>query len=564
MKKEIKKEREDQYQYQDQDQKKTDSERSTTVKNSSIFSFFTIISRGLGLLRDMLKAHAFGTGIASVAFDIAFRLPNMLRNLVAEGALSQAFVPIYQEYRDENDSQKERKAFGNVLGVVLVLLGIFTLVIVFLMPYLLPFLIKQNNGSQQITNLSVNLAQLLFPYILLMSLASLYMSVQYSYKRFAAASFGPALLNTVILIFFSAYYFFVYPWQMANPNVNNTSQYQNYPIYVFSFVTLLAAFVQLSFQAYTVKKMGLSPIVKVNFKHPVVKKLFVMMLPAVFGASVQEIGQLIDIALATRLYDKIPEAVSALTYSHRLIQLPIGIFGVAVATASLPQLSQIFLSGNKEKFSESLFDSAQLNLFLLLPATLGLMFFAEPVIGLLFEHGEFTRRSTQVTAVATIYYAPGIVAFGLQKLFMNSLYARRNSKTPALITFFTLITNVLLSLYFMQSLLHAGLALSSSLAAFFSVAMYFIVYVRSGMISLEKNFLRTRFVSAGKIILVNVIFALILWTVTSQIKSHSYFLQVLAIVPFIFFYVFLAFVFRVQEWFLFAQMLKKLKDKLIG
>lgn len=522
-----------------------------TAKNTSIFSFFTVVSRLFGLLRDMLKAHAFGTGIASVAFDIAFRLPNMLRNLVAEGALSQAFVPIYQQYREKNDTHQERVASGNVLGIFLLLIGALSIAVIFVMPKLIPLLISDHDSSLELTALTITLAQILFPYILLMSLASIYMSIQYSYQSFAAASFGPALLNLVILTFFSIYYFFMFPKQ-------NSTDSRNQAIYVFAAVTLLAAVVQLGFQAYTVKRMGVFPILGFRFRHPVVKNIFNMMLPAVFAASVQEIGQLFDIALAAKLYDKVPEAVSALTYAHRLIQLPIGVFAVAVATASLPQLSQIFLSGNREEFSESLFDSLQLNLFLLLPATLGLIFFAAPIVGLIFEHGQFNHHSTQVTSLALVYYAPSVTAFGLQKLFMNSLYARRNSKTPAWITFFTLVLNVLLSLYFMRTLLHAGLALSTSLSAFFAVAVYWVLYIRSGMII----FSTTRIFALVKIFALNIVFAILLFYVSRVVQDFSYLLQTLLILPLAFSYGLLAFLFGLQEWFLFLEILKKLKDRL--
>lgn len=529
------------------------SHLQTTVKNTSIFSFFTIISRVLGLLRDMLKAYAFGTGIASVAFDIAFRLPNMFRNLVAEGALSQAFVPIYQQYHDSHDSYKERLAFGNVLLVVFFILLLFTVVVIVFLPQVLPLLIGQSEHTNEITRLSVPLSQILFPYILLMSLASLYMSVQYSYQSFVAASFGPALLNSVILIFFSVYYFFIFPHRQT---------WEHEAIYVFSFVTLLAAVVQVFFQALAVKRMQLSPILQFRKKHPVVKNLFVMMLPAVFGASVQELGQLIDIVLATKLYKQVPEAVSALTYAHRLIQLPIGIFGVAIATATLPQLSRIFLEGNKRQFSEALLDSIALNLFLLLPATLGLVFFATPIVGFIFEHGEFTARSTEVSATAVVFYAPGIVAFGLQKLFMNSLYARRNSKTPAWITLFALIVNVSLSLYFMQFLLHAGLALSSSLSAFFAVLVYFFIYVKTNMF--EFDIFKKKLMAFIKIIFVNILFALVLWLVSEQVKDFRYFIQVLCIVPLVLVYAFFAVLFRLHEWLLFWQMMQKIKKKFLG
>ncbi|HRP70232.1 MAG TPA: lipid II flippase MurJ, partial [Turneriella sp.] len=228
-----------------------------TLKHSSIFSLFTSLSRIFGLARDVLKAYAFGTGPLSVAFDIAFRLNNMLRNLVAEGALSQSFVPLYTKYAAEGE-EKAREAAGVVVVFTALLMGCITVLTIFLLPYFLPLVLADDKIPTEEMLLTVRLSQLLFPYLVMMSVASLYMGIQYAHKIFWAASFGPALLNIVILVVFGAYAVYIRATH-ATFGVR--------AIYIFSWATLLAAAVQVVFQIYTVHRRGLSPRYSFRFKH---------------------------------------------------------------------------------------------------------------------------------------------------------------------------------------------------------------------------------------------------------------------------------------------------------
>ncbi|HRP68493.1 MAG TPA: lipid II flippase MurJ, partial [Turneriella sp.] len=285
-----------------------------------------------------------------------------------------------------------------------------------------------------------------------------------------------------------------------------------------------------------------------------------MMLPAAFAASMQQLGQLIDVYLATALMDKVPEAISALTYSHRLIQLPIGIFGVAVATASLSQLSHLHQKdATGQKFSENLAYSIRLNLFFLLPAVAGLMVFSTPIIRVLFERGAFTTRSTDVTATALLCYAPGILAYSLQKLFSVSLYARMNTRTPAIITGATLLLNLALSLFLMQYFLHGGLALGSALAAWCGVLMYIIILIRTHAL----RSVRHLFGSVGKLLLLNGIFTAALLTIQKFIFPDHAALQLLIAVPLaLLLYIVLAYASHLDEASAFLELLAKLKKKI--
>lgn len=525
-------------------------EQRETLRNSSVFSLFTSLSRVLGLLRDMLKAYAFGTGPLSVAFDIAFRLNNMLRNLVAEGALSQAFVPLYNKYAHESDA-KAREAAGVVIVFVAILMSIATVVAILSLPALLPMLLAEDRMPPEQLTLTINLSQLLFPYLVMMSVASLYMGIQYSHRIFWAASFGPALLNIVILVVFGAYAL----WVRASHQSFGIES-----IYAFSLATLLAAVAQVVFQIYTVHRRGLAPRYRLDFRHGALRALGSMMLPAVFAASMQEIGQLIDVYLATSLTTKVPEAISALTYSHRLIQLPIGVFGVAVATASLPQLSRIYQADKDgTAFSDSLSYSIRLNFFFLLPAVAGLMVFSEPIVRLIFQRGAFTARSTEVTALALLCYAPGILAYSLQKLFTISLYARLNTRTPAIITALALLLNFLLSLWLMQTMLHGGLAAGSALAAWCGVIIYSAILLRGRVLRSPLTLL----IGLLRIIAINVVFAALLFGMRLYIFPERPVLQLILCVPAaVLLYVGLSHQAHVSEAKVLVDVIKRLRSRL--
>ena len=279
-----------------------------------------------------------------------------------------------------------------------------------------------------------------------------------------------------------------------------------------------------------------------------------MMLPAIFASAAHEIGQLTDIYLATLIREKVPEAVSALTYSHRLIHLPLGVFGVAIATASLPQLSKLHKENQVEDFSQALFSSVRLNLFLLVPATLFLIIFAIPLTGLLFERGEFNHESTLLTAFALSFYSIGIPAYGMQKLFLSSLYAQKNSLIPALITAGILVINVGLSYFFMKFLDHGGLALGSSLAAYIGLFLYSILLTRKGYLSLTAQ----HAYKIGKILLANGLLAASLFLLNKVTGFWPYYARIFSgLVGILVFYAIFSHLFHIEEWHIFRDLLQK-------
>ncbi|MDH4262121.1 MAG: murein biosynthesis integral membrane protein MurJ [Spirochaetia bacterium] len=524
--------------------------KKETVANTSIFSLYTMLSRLLGLARDSLKAYAFGTSAYAVAFDIAFRIPNMLRNLVAEGALSQSFLPIYDQYKHK-DIKEAHLASGIVITLFTIILSVLSLIVWFLTPILLPYLLSELKNDIHLSNLTIELTRILFPYILLMSLISIYMAIQYSHGLFWAASVGPALLNGVVIVTFGGYLWYAKHFQDNIPDAE-------YLIYLFSYTTILAAIVQLIFQVLVTRRHNTSPRFSFKFKHPVVKNLYNMMLPASLGSAVQELAQLIDIFLATSVSYIIPGAVAALTYSHRLIHLPMGIFGIAISTASMPQFSRLFVEKRVDEFKESIWTAIGLNFFLILPAAIGMVIYAVPIIGLLFERGEFDKNSTHITAIALIYYAPGILAFSLQKLFMSSMYAQKNSKDPAMITIGVLIINIALCLILMKYLYHAGLALASTIAGFAGCVIYLQRLYKAGYFSFTKD----KLFDVGKIILINLILGTLMLSMFFYFSHLSYIRQLLIAMPVsILSYLFLAHIFNISEWHLFLNIFYRKKRR---
>ena len=526
------------------------SNKKETIANTSIFSLYTILSRLLGLGRDSLKAYAFGTTAFAVAFDIAFRIPNMLRNLVAEGALSQSFLPIYDQYK-RKDAKEAHLASGIVITLFTIILSGLSLIVWFLTPVLLPCLLSDLKNNTELTDLTIQLTRILFPYIILMSLISIYMAIQYSHGLFWAASFGPALLNGLVILSFGGYLLFAKYFLLTLPDTE-------YLIYLFSYATIFAAVFQLLFQILVTRRHKLTPRFSFKYRHPVVKNLFHMMLPATLGNAVQELAQLIDIFLATSVSYIVPGAVAALTYAHRLIHLPMGIFGIAISTASMPQFSRLFVEKKVDEFKESIWTAIGLNFFLIIPATLGMVIFAVPIIGLLFERGEFDANSTRITAIALVFYAPGILGFSLQKLFMSSMYARKNSREPAIITIIVLIINLGLCFVFMPYIYHAGLALASTLAAFAGCAIYLQRLYKTGYFEFSKD----KLYSTGKIVFINLILAAILYAMRHYFADLAYSRQLLIAIPAaVILYLGLAHFFHIQEWHLFLNIILRKKEK---
>ena len=511
------------------DEQKYIQEQKYLIKNTSTFSIFTIFSRIIGFLRDILRSFAFGTSFIAVAFDIAFRIPNMFRSLVAEGAMTQALLPVYEEYKRKGRDESQ-KAIGSLIVFITIILTLLSISAWFILPEILPWLTNDTLIEYPQTKLAIRLSQILFPYLLFISLCSVYVAVQYSNSVFWPGSFGPALLNIIVVSFFGIYFFFLR---------NDGSYIKDQDIYIFSYIILSSSIIQLIFQSYVLRKHNIRPQYSFRISHPIVKSLFVLMLPAIFGVAVRQLSQLTDIYLATLLKDEIPEAISALTYAQRLIQMPMGIFGVAISTAIMPLLSKHFYDKKESHFLYSLSLSIRLLLFLMLPSSIGLIVYPESIVSLVYERGYFDEQSTEVTSIAVRYYAIGISFFAVQKLLISAFYARKKMKEPALVAAVLLVLNVVFSLYLMRFLQHGGLALGSSLSAFCGMVIYlFLIYKKFPPKAKKSRPLKADMLSFLKLFLVNLLFCLFLLGIKKNyfgdvVASNILFIMPLAVLVYI-------------------------------
>jgi putative peptidoglycan lipid II flippase len=419
-------------------------------KSTSTVSAMTFISRILGFVRDMIAAQLFGVNAATDAFSIAFKIPNFMRNLFAEGSFSQAFVPVLSEYKEKQTREQIKNFISHIsagLGLALLIITIIAViwahgVITIFAPGLDPYRF----------NLASEMLRITFPYALLISLTALGGAILNTYGKFAVYAFTPALLNIVLII--TAY---------------TLSSHFSVPIMSQAWGILIAGFVQLFFQLPFLKNIGLLTLPRLNWHDPGVKRVLTLMLPALFGSSVGQISLLLNTIFASFL--KIG-SVTWLYYSDRLAYFPLGVFGVALATVVLPQLSRHHAKQSPQSFSATIDWGLRCNLLIGLPASLTMLMLSGPLVTSLFQYGhKFTAFDVFMTQRSVIAYSIGLQAFMLAKVLSTSFYAKQDIKTPVKIGVVSLIINMILNVVLMFPLAHAGLALASSLSSWINVIL---------------------------------------------------------------------------------------------
>lgn len=428
----------------------------------------TLISRVLGFIRDMLAAQIYGVGAAVDAFYIAFKIPNFMRTLFAEGSFSQAFVPVLSEYRQQKQLDEVkgfiRHMLGN-LGLVLLLVSILgeiitPLIVLVFAPGLDPYRF----------HLATDMLRITFPYLMLISLTAFSGSILNSYGNFSIPALTPALLNICLII--AAVFF---------------SRYFQVPVEAQAWGVLVAGFMQCVFQLPFLLRKKFLVWPKIHWRDPGVRKVLRLMLPALFGASVIQISLLLNTIFASFL--KVG-SVTWLYYSDRLAYFPLGLFGVAIATVVLPHLSRKHAEQNLDQFKRSLDWGVRLNLLLGLPATIALAVFSGPIITTLFQHGKFTDYDVLMTRQSVIAYAVGLQAFMLVKLLSSSFYARQDIRSPVRYSMITLLINLILNVILMIPLAHAGLALATSLATWINVILLMVGLHRQNVYSFSRSWWR--------------------------------------------------------------------------
>ncbi len=419
----------------------------------------TFISRILGFLRDTIAAQIFGAGAAVDAFYIAFKIPNFMRSLFAEGAFSQAFVPTLSSYHKKHSHEEVKIFIARMQGALGLALLLVTCIFMFgstgiidlFAPGLDPFRYHEASHMLRITS----------PYLMLISLTAFAGAILNSYSKFALPAFTPALLNICLI-----------------GTSFGITQYFEVPVEAQAWGVLLAGFVQLFFLLPTLRKLGFLTRPQLNWKDPGVRKVLKLMVPALFGASINQISILLNTILASFL---VIGSVSWLYYSERLAYFPLGVFGVALSTVVLPALSRHHASESKEKFSHTLDWGVRCNLLIGIPATLTMILLSGPLIVSLFQYGKFSMQDVLMTQRSVITYAVGLQAFMLVKLLSSAFYSRQNIKTPVKISLIALGCNMLFSLLLIYPLAHAGLALATSLSSWINVTILLIQLHRLGI-----------------------------------------------------------------------------------
>jgi putative peptidoglycan lipid II flippase len=442
------------------------------LKALAAISSLTLVSRILAFVRDVLIARVFGAGAATDAFFVAFKLPNLLRRLFAEGAFSQAFVPIFGEYKSQRGQEETKLLVDHVTTMLALILFVVTLVGIIAAPILVYMSAPGFASDPQKFDLTVQLLRITSPYIFFISLVAVAAGILNTYNKFWVPAFAPILLNVC----------FIGGALWAAP-------YFDPPILALAWAVFVAGIVQLGFQLPFLKKIGMLPNIRFSLKDAGMWRVIKQMGPAVFGVSIAQISLILNTIFASFL---VAGSVSWLYYADRLMEFPTGLLGVALGTILLPSLSRCHAEGNIEEYSKLLDWGLRLTLLLALPAALALGMIATPLLATFFQHGEFSAHDVMMSRNALIGYSIGLLGLILVKILAPGFYAKQDIKTPVKIGIVTLIATQAMNVWFVfgLDLAHAGLALSIGLAACFNSAILFYFLRKRGIYQPEPGWLK--------------------------------------------------------------------------
>ncbi len=460
------------------------------LHSTAIVGAMTMVSRVLGLVRDRVIAEVFGAGMGADAFFVAFKIPNFLRRLFAEGAFSQAFVPVLSEYRARKSQQDTQQLINSVSGTLGTVLFLITLMGVVGAPVLISIFAPGFIDDGEKFDLAVSLLRITFPYILFISLTALAAGVLNTYRHFAGPAFTPVFLNLSII-----------------GAAIGLAPRLDQPVMALAWGVFLGGIIQLLFQFPFLLKLKLFPRPSLNRSDEGVRKILKLMGPAIFGVSVSQINLLLDTLIASFL---ITGSVSWLYYADRMLEFPLGVFGIALGVVILPSLSEKHAQGSREHFSQMLDWAFRWVLIICLPAALGLALLAGPILCTLFQYGEFSEHDVELSSQALIAYSFGLLGFTLIKILAPGYYSRQDTKTPVKIGIIAMVSNMVFNVILVFPLAHAGLALATSLSAFVNAGLLYRGLRREGVYCPETGW-RTLLFKVG---LAALAMSLVLWFYT--------------------------------------------------
>ena len=422
------------------------------AKYAGIVIAATIFCRILGLGREIIISNKFGAGIETDAFFIAFMIPNLLRSFLGEGALNTAFIPIFTEYLTNHDRKKAEYFANNILNILILILIIVVALGIWAAPLLINVIAIGFKSDIYKYELAVNLTRTMFPYIGFVAVAALFMGILNSYNHFLVPALAPAMLNIFIIIFAFTLSF-------------------KFGIFSLAFGVILGGIGQALIQVPVLIKNKIKYKFVIDLNDAGVKKIFKLLLPVMLGLAITQINVVVDRAIASTLIDG---SISALYYANRLVQFPLGAFGIAISIAIFPTLSKYAAKNNIAELKKSLLFGLRMLIFITVPSAVGLMVLKGPLIRLIYEHGIFSGIATTMTANALLYYSIGLFAYASIRLITMAFYALKDTKTPVKIGIYIVFLNITLDLILVRYLAHSGLALATSLAAIINMIILLI------------------------------------------------------------------------------------------
>ena len=403
------------------------------LRSTAVFSSVTFLSRITGLVRDQVYAAVFGASPAMDAFVVAFRIPNFMRRLSAEGSFSMAFVPVLAEYKARGDHAAVKALVDRVAGTLLAALMVVTGLAVLAAPWIMPLFAPGFGAGTPQGDLAATMLRITFPYALFISLAALAGGILNTWGRFAVPALSPVLMNLAMIAAALA-----------------LAPFMAEPVMALAWGVLAAGVLQLAVQLPSLARLGLLPRPRPGFTDPGVRRIMKLMVPTLFGASVTQVNLLLNTIVASFL---IGGSVTWLYYSDRLLEFPLGMFGVAVGTVILPHLSGRHASTDPDGFSKALDWGFRLCLLIGIPAALGLVLCAEPLVAALFQHGAFVASDTAMTRLSLVAQATAVPAFLLVKVLAPAFYSRQDTRTPVKAALVAVIGNLLFTVLLMSALL---------------------------------------------------------------------------------------------------------------
>jgi putative peptidoglycan lipid II flippase len=470
-------------------------------RSTSIVGAFTLLSRVTGLLRDMVYSRMFGAGVLMDAFLVAFKIPNFMRRLFAEGAFSQAFVPVVSEYKVQRPQDEVQELIDGAAGTLAWFLTVVTIVGVVAAPLLVLAFAPGFRADADKFDLTVEMLRWTFPYLLFISLAALASGVLNSYGRFAVPAMTSTLMNLVMIVFAA--------W--IAPSFDR-------PGVVLAIGVFVAGLVQLGFQLPFIVRMGLLRRPRWQWQHEGVRKIGRLMLPAIFGSSVSQVAVLLDTLIASFLATG---SIAWLYYADRLMEFPLGVFSIALATVILPGLAAHHSAQAPDRFAATLDWAVRLVVIVVLPATLALMVLAGPLTVTIFHYGRFDEQDVRMSSLALVAYASALLAFSMVKVLAPGYFARQDTRTPVRIGIRSLALSMGLNLLVVLPLafaypdrpgLHALLALNTGIGAWYNSTMLYRGLRRQGVLHHAEGWRRMLL----QVLVGNVVMVAFLWWVAGD------------------------------------------------